>query len=57
MYLCTIRVCVCVESAAQYSDPLGPQAERPRTAMARRGGPGGQVEFGNEQLGDDLLPE
>lgn len=56
MYI-RMRVCICVESAAQYSDPLGPQPERPRTAMARRGGPGGQVEFGNEQLGDDLLPE
>lgn len=38
-----------------YSDPLGPQAERPKTAAKRRD----QAEdaFDDEELGDDLLPE
>lgn len=40
---------------ASYSDPLGPQAERPKTA-ARRKDPN-EDEFGDEELGDDLLPE
>ncbi|XP_069680565.1 intraflagellar transport protein 88 homolog [Periplaneta americana] len=42
---------------ASYSDPLGPLAERPRTSAGRK--PPGQVEdeFGDEELGDDLLPE
>ncbi|XP_059145083.1 intraflagellar transport protein 88 homolog isoform X2 [Physella acuta] len=38
-----------------YSDPLGPQAERPKTA-ARRKGPH-EDDFGDEKLGEDLLPE
>lgn len=36
-----------------YVDPLGPLPERPRT-MA---GKGDLDDFGDEQLGDDLLPE
>ena len=39
-----------------YSDPLGPQVERPKTA-ARRGGQPAEDEFADEELGDDLLPE
>lgn len=42
-------------SDASYSDPLGPQSERPKTA-ARRKNPN-EDEFGDEELGDDLLPE
>ena len=43
------------ELNSHYADPLGPQAERPRTAARRRG----QAEdgFDDEELGDDLLPE
>ncbi len=37
-----------------YSDPLGPQAERPKTAARRRDM---EDEWENEELGDDLLPE
>ena len=36
------------------SDPLGPQAERPKTAARRRDV---EDEFADEELGDDLLPE
>lgn len=39
---------------ASYVDPLGPQAERPKTGAKKR------VEdddFADEELGDDLLPE
>ncbi|BFZ25395.1 hypothetical protein BsWGS_28434 [Bradybaena similaris] len=43
------------EIDASYSDPLGPQAERPKTA-ARRRNPHDD-EFGDEELGEDLLPE
>ena len=38
-----------------YSDPLGPQAERPKTAARRRDQQ--EDEFADEELGDDLLPE
>ncbi len=41
-------------SDATYSDPLGPAAERPKTAARRRDV---EDEFDNEELGDDLLPE
>lgn len=37
-----------------YSDPLGPQMERPKTAAKRRDL---DDEFADEELGDDLLPE
>ncbi|KAL5010279.1 hypothetical protein ScPMuIL_012584 [Solemya velum] len=40
---------------ATYSDPLGPQMERPKTAARRRDQM--EDEFGDEELGDDLLPE
>ncbi|GFS10276.1 intraflagellar transport protein 88 homolog [Elysia marginata] len=43
------------EIDASYSDPLGPQAERPKTA-ARRKDPN-EDDFGDEELGEDLLPE
>lgn len=43
------------EIDASYSDPLGPQMERPKTA-ARRKDPN-EDEFGDEELGEDLLPE
>ncbi|XP_064628608.1 intraflagellar transport protein 88 homolog isoform X2 [Lineus longissimus] len=39
---------------ATYADPLGPALERPKTAA--RLGPKDD-EFGDEELGDDLLPE
>ncbi|KAG1659633.1 Intraflagellar transport protein 88 [Nymphon striatum] len=42
------------EIDASYSDPLGPQMERPRTAARRKDI---EDEFENEELGDDLLPE
>ena len=41
-------------SDTTYSDPLGPQAERPKTAARRRDV---EDEFADEELGDDLLPE
>ncbi|KAM5181133.1 intraflagellar transport protein 88 homolog [Mantella aurantiaca] len=37
-----------------YSDPLGPQVERPKTAAKRRVE---EEEFADEELGEDLLPE
>jgi intraflagellar transport protein 88 len=40
---------------ASYSDPLGPSTERPKTAARRRDQT--EDEFGDEELGDDLLPE
>ena len=45
----------CVLTDASYQDPLGPQMERPKTAARRRD----EVldEFGDEELGEDLLPE
>ncbi|XP_073469560.1 intraflagellar transport protein 88 homolog isoform X3 [Aquarana catesbeiana] len=39
---------------ASYTDPLGPQAERPKTAAKRRVE---EEEFADEELGEDLLPE
>ena len=39
---------------SSYVDPLGPQMERPRTAARRRDQ---DDDFGDEELGDDLLPE
>lgn len=38
-----------------YSDPLGPAPERPRTSAGHRGGV--EDDFGDEDIGDDLLPE
>lgn len=43
------------EIDASYSDPLGPQTERPKTAARRRDH--NDDEFGDEELGEDLLPE
>ncbi|XP_038059049.1 intraflagellar transport protein 88 homolog isoform X2 [Patiria miniata] len=40
---------------ASYVDPLGPSTERPKTAARRRDQT--EDEFGDEELGDDLLPE
>uniref|UniRef100_A0A8C5E5C9 Intraflagellar transport 88 n=1 Tax=Gouania willdenowi TaxID=441366 RepID=A0A8C5E5C9_GOUWI len=42
------------ELDASYVDPLGPQAERPRTGATKRIE---DDEFGDDELGDDLLPE
>ncbi|XP_042314236.1 intraflagellar transport protein 88 homolog isoform X2 [Sceloporus undulatus] len=42
------------EIDASYMDPLGPQVERPKTAMKKRMD---EDEFADEELGDDLLPE
>ncbi|XP_022915700.2 intraflagellar transport protein 88 homolog [Onthophagus taurus] len=39
---------------AHYSDPLGPLPQRPRTGFEK---PAEYDDFGDEQLGDDLLPE
>ncbi|PNF32805.1 hypothetical protein B7P43_G04474 [Cryptotermes secundus] len=39
---------------ASYSDPLGPLAERPRTSVGHKHA---EDEFGDEELGEDLLPE
>ncbi|XP_061428942.1 LOW QUALITY PROTEIN: intraflagellar transport protein 88 homolog [Lethenteron reissneri] len=41
---------------ASYSDPLGPQAERPRTAAARRR-PQEDDDFGDDEITDELLPD
>ncbi|XP_048258387.1 intraflagellar transport protein 88 homolog isoform X3 [Haliotis rufescens] len=40
---------------ATYSDPLGPQIERPKTAARRKDAM--EDEFGDEELGDDMLPD
>lgn len=37
-----------------YSDPLGPQMERPKTAANKRND---HDELFDEDVGDDLLPE
>ncbi|XP_066475849.1 intraflagellar transport protein 88 homolog [Tiliqua scincoides] len=42
------------EIDASYLDPLGPQIERPKTAVKKRMD---EDEFADEELGDDLLPE
>ncbi|KAE8627522.1 hypothetical protein XENTR_v10007034 [Xenopus tropicalis] len=42
------------EIDASYSDPLGPQMERPKTSAKRRAE---EEEFADEELGEDLLPE
>ncbi|XP_008106195.1 intraflagellar transport protein 88 homolog isoform X2 [Anolis carolinensis] len=42
------------EIDASYLDPLGPQAERPKTALRKKVD---EDEFADEDLGDDLLPE
>lgn len=41
---------------ASYSDPLGEAPLRPKTAGGNRAPPI-EDEFGDEELGDDLLPE
>lgn len=41
------------ELDASYVDPLGPQVERPKTGAKKRQ----EEDFGDEELGDDLLPE
>ncbi|XP_074788221.1 intraflagellar transport protein 88 homolog isoform X3 [Athene noctua] len=42
------------EIDASYIDPLGPQAERPKTAARKRTD---EDDFADEELGEDLLPE
>ncbi|XP_009076257.1 PREDICTED: intraflagellar transport protein 88 homolog isoform X4 [Acanthisitta chloris] len=42
------------EIDASYVDPLGPQAERPKTAARKRIE---EDDFADEELGEDLLPE
>lgn len=41
------------ELDASYVDPLGPQLDRPKTGAKKRL----EDDFGDEELGDDLLPE
>ena len=41
---------------ASYSDPLGDAPARPKTAARRNPAPA-EDEFGDEELGDDLLPD
>ncbi|KAG7213804.1 hypothetical protein KM043_003020 [Ampulex compressa] len=41
-----------VEMSTNYEDPVGPLPARPMTAAGRR-----DDDFGDEELGDDLLPE
>jgi intraflagellar transport protein 88 len=45
------------ETDGGYVDPLGPQAERPRTAARRRTDQLPLDEFSNEEIGEDLLPD
>lgn len=58
MFLCMVVTCclihVHVHTDTSYSDPIGPAAERPKTAARRRDE---QDDFGDEELGEDLLPE
>lgn len=42
------------EIDASYTDPLGPQPERPKTAARKRTE---EDDFADEELGEDLLPE
>lgn len=42
---------------SNYVDPIGPQAERPRTAARRRDQPSAADEFTNDDIADDLLPD
>uniref|UniRef100_A0A8D2J6P4 Intraflagellar transport protein 88 homolog n=2 Tax=Varanus komodoensis TaxID=61221 RepID=A0A8D2J6P4_VARKO len=42
------------EIDASYQDPLGPQAERPKTALRKKMD---EDEFADEELGEDLLPD
>lgn len=42
---------------ASYEDPVGPQAERPKTAGLKRRDHDEGVDFDDEIIGDDLLPE
>ncbi|XP_062983128.1 intraflagellar transport protein 88 homolog isoform X2 [Elgaria multicarinata webbii] len=42
------------EIDASYLDPLGPQAERPKTALRKKVD---EDEFADEELGEDLLPD
>lgn len=46
---------ICFTVDETYSDPLGPQIERPKTAAKRREEP--VDEFADEELDDDLLPD
>lgn len=39
-------------ASSSYADPLGPLPTRPMTAAGKR-----DDDFGDEELGDDLLPE
>ena len=43
------------EIDTNYSDPLGPMPERPKTSGGR--GHNLDDEFADEEIGDDLLPE
>ncbi len=43
------------EVDSNYSDPLGPMPERPKTSAGTRINP--EDEFADEEIGDDLLPE
>jgi intraflagellar transport protein 88 len=42
---------------ASYSDPLGPLADRPHTSAGRKSQHQLEDEFGDEEIGEDLLPE
>jgi intraflagellar transport protein 88 len=42
---------------SNYVDPIGPQAERPRTAARRRDQQPVADEFVNDDIADDLLPD
>ena len=43
------------EVDTNYSDPLGPAPQRPMTSAGNRGQ--NDDDFGDEEIGDDLLPE
>ncbi|XP_005149809.2 intraflagellar transport protein 88 homolog isoform X2 [Melopsittacus undulatus] len=45
---------ICKEIDVSYIDPLGPQAERPKTAARKRAE---EDDFADEELGEDMLPE
>ncbi|RMC07302.1 hypothetical protein DUI87_16760 [Hirundo rustica rustica] len=47
------KITVCWKNAS-YTDPLGPQPERPKTAARKRTE---EDDFADEELGEDLLPE
>ena len=52
-----MNVLNCYLSDASYSDPLGEAPARPKTAARPQNNQPADDDFGDEELGDDLLPD